>query len=76
MAERTFAELEGRPKPASGCRVCGAETKGVVYIQARAYGPEPGSLKKGRTLNSRSASLCESCTVERYEAVEEALTRV
>lgn len=79
MAEaRSFAELEGRAsRERRRCTACGAqETAGVVAVSARAYGDGGNSqqlLKGGRTLASASASLCEACVVERYEAVEAAL---
>jgi hypothetical protein len=77
-ATRTFADIEGRTNTARRrCKLCGSsEPAGVVRIEARAYGTESEThpLKGGRTLASLSLSLCEQCVVERYEAVEHALT--
>lgn len=70
---RTLDQLADR-NAGKGCRACGSRaTAGVVRIEARAYGSQ-GSLKGGRTVASRSVSLCEPCLVARYEAAEAALT--
>ena len=72
MAEerRGFSELRGRPASRGICPRCNDQTAGSVFISARSYGPQHGSLKGGRTLASRSLSLCEFCTVEVYERLE------
>jgi hypothetical protein len=52
-----------------------AETKGVISIQARAYG-SPGDLKGGSVIASRSVSMCESCIARTYAEVEAAVDEV
>lgn len=77
LNERTFAELEGRTSKAMRiCGRCGApEASGIVAINARVYGgvDRHHPLKGGKTIASLSRSMCESCVVSIYEAVEDAL---
>jgi hypothetical protein len=73
--DRTFAEFTPRRATAERrCARCGTkDPDGVVGISLRAYGhaaPSQQKLKGGRTLASKSRSMCEGCAIEVYEAIE------
>lgn len=76
----SFADFRPRPAVAERrCSRCGTEDPaGVVMIALRSYGkdaPSKHKLKGGKTLASKSRSMCEGCAVEIYEAIEKEMPR-
>lgn len=54
-----------------GCAKCGEKTAAAVAVIARARAESGKGF--GQTITSKTANLCEYCTVEVYTAVEAAL---
>lgn len=77
---RTFADFAPRPAVSERrCARCGTEDPaGVVGIFLRSYNPDAPSkhkLKGGKTLASKSRSMCEGCAVAVYELIEREMPR-